>query len=129
MKDIGASRLKFALVALPCFLFLAGCGTVRLEIPEGMDDVRLLPADEPASIRVQRTIWFWLWGGKPISDNTTKQDIAEHNLKEVRMHTEQTLFEGITNPITALVSIVRRTLIVEGNPSPDSAVESPGEGT
>ncbi len=37
------------------------------------------------------------------------------NLKEVRLRTEQTLLDNILTPICAVVSIVRRTLIVEGN--------------
>ena len=107
-----STRIAAGLLALT---FLAGCGTVRLEAPEGRK-VRILPEDAPASVRIRRTVWYYLWGGSPISDNTTKQDIEEHDLKEVRIHTEQTLLEGLTNPITAVVSIVRRTLIVEGNP-------------
>jgi hypothetical protein len=96
-------------------LLIAGCGTVRLEVPPGYDDVRLLEVDEPAEVRVERTVWFWMWGGNPISDNTTKTEIEQYNLKEVRLRTEQTLLDTIITPITAVVSIVRRTLIVEGN--------------
>ena len=107
-----STRIAIGLLA---FTLLPGCGTVRLEAPEGRK-VRILPEDAPVSVRIKRTVWYSLWGGSPISDNTTKQDIEEHNLKEVRIHTEQTLLEGLTNPITAVVSIVRRTLIVEGNP-------------
>lgn len=97
-----------------CFLFLASCGTIKLEVPEGRT-VRLLEEGEPAEVRIERTVWFWLWGGRPISDNSTKQDIEQENLREVRFYTENTFFEGITNPITAFATIVRRTLIVEGN--------------
>ena len=104
---------------LACFACAAstGCGTVRLEVPPGRD-VRLLEVDEPAEIRVQRTVWFWLWGGEPISDNTAMTEIEQYDLKEVRMRTEQTLLDGILTPITAIVSIVRRTMIVEGNTTP-----------
>jgi len=111
-KVPASTRIATGLLALT---LLPGRGTVRLEAPEGRK-VRILPEDAPASIRIQRTVWYCLWGGSPISDNTTKQDIEQHDLKEVRIHTEQTLLEGLTNPITAVVSIVRRTLIVEGNP-------------
>ena len=41
------------------------------------------------------TVWFWMWGGQPISDNTTKSDIERYNLKEVRLRTEQTLLDNI----------------------------------
>ena len=100
--------------ALLAAAVLSGCGTVRLEVPPGRD-VRLLEADEPAEIHVERTLWFWLWGGNAISDNTPIQEIEKYDLKEVRVRTEQTFVDSILNPITAVVSIVRRRLIVEGN--------------
>ena len=78
-------------------------------------EVRLLEEDEPADVRVQRAVWFWLWGGRPISDNTTAQDVERHDLVEMRMRTEQTLSDNLTILFTVWVSIVRRTLIVEGN--------------
>ena len=102
-------------VAVTCLLSVAGCGTMRLVAPEGRE-VRMLSRDAPAQVHIERTVWFWLWGAKPISDNTTRQDIEQYNLREVRYETHQTLFETITNPITAIVSVSRRTLIVEGNP-------------
>lgn len=112
----GRGRRKRGLLAAVTGLLLAtGCGTVRLEVPPGHDDVRMLEADEPAEIHVERTVWFWLWGGRPISDNTTRTEIEKYNLKEVRLRTEQTLLDNILTPICAVVSIVRRTLIVEGN--------------
>ncbi len=95
-------------------LSMTGCGTVRLEVPPG-HDVRLLEQDEYAEIRVQRTVWFWLWGARPISDNSTQQDILEHNFKEVRLQTEQNMTDNLTILITGWFSIVRRTMIVEGN--------------
>ena len=96
------------------FILFSGCGTVRLEVPEG-HEVRLLAQEESAEIRVERTVWFWLWGARPISDNTTKSDIEKYNLKEVRAYTTQTMTDNLLLMITSLVSIVRRTLIVEGN--------------
>jgi hypothetical protein len=92
----------------------AGCGTVRLEVPPGRS-VRLLEVDEPAGVRVQRTVWFWLWGARPISDNTTCEDIRALDLAEVRMRTEQTMVDNVVTVIGSLVTITRRTLIVEGN--------------
>lgn len=104
-----------ALPGIAAAILLDSCGTVQLEVPPGHDSVRMLEIDEPAEIRVERTVWFWLWGGRPISDNTTRTEIEEYDLKEVRLRTEQTLLDNILTPICAVVSIVRRTLIVEGN--------------
>jgi hypothetical protein len=100
--------------ALLAAALISGCGTVRLEVPPGRN-VRMLEADEPAEIHVERTLWYWMWGGNAISDNTPAFEIEKYDLKEVRVHTEQTFIDSILNPITAVVSIVRRRLIVEGN--------------
>jgi len=100
-----------------CVILFSGCGTVRLEVPEG-HEVRLLAEEESAEIRVERTVWFWLWGARPISDNTTKSDIEKYKLKEVRAYTTQTMTDNLLLMITSLVSIVRRTLIIEGNTEP-----------
>ena len=92
-----------------------GCGTTHLVAPPGRE-VYIMPADKPAEVHVERTIWFYQWGAKAISDNTTREDIQRYNLREVRIDTYQKWYEMLINPITSLVSIQRRTLIVEGNP-------------
>lgn len=107
-------RLAPVLAAALSLLLATGCGTVRLEVPKGRA-VRLLEEDEPADVRIQRAVWFWLWGGRPISDNSTAPDVLQHDLVEMRMRTEQTLSDNLTLLFTVWVSIVRRTLIVEGN--------------
>ena len=111
LKSKSAIRIFSVLI---CVLLFSGCGTVRLEVPEG-HEVRILAQDESAEIRVERTVWFLLWGARPISDNTTKSDIEKYNLKEVRAYTTQTMTDNLLLIVTSLVSIVRRTLIVEGN--------------
>lgn len=99
---------------LICFLLFSSCGTVRLEVPKGQN-VRLLMNAESSEIRVERTVWFWLWGAKPISDNSIKSEIEKYNLKEVRAYTTQSMTDNIVTLVTSLVSITRRTLIIEGN--------------
>ena len=91
------------------------CGTTQLVAPPGRT-VRMLGEDAPAQVRSQRTVWYWVWGSKPISDNTTQEDILKYNLREVRYSTYQTLFEMMTNPLTSIVSVQRRQIVVEGNP-------------
>ena len=108
------ARIAPLIAAGVALLLTTGCGTIRLEVPKDRE-VRLLEEDEPADVRVQRTVWFWLWGGRPISDNTTVPDVLEHDLIEMRMRSEQTLSDVLTIFVTMWVSIVRRTLIVEGN--------------
>ena len=106
-------KLRF-IVVLCTALLVSSCGTVRVEVPEGQQ-VRLLAEEESAEIRVERTVWFWLWGGKAISDNSIKSDIEKYKLTEVRAFTVQTMTDNILLIVTSFVSIVRRTLVVEGN--------------
>ena len=114
MKTLQSSALIRWLCLFSCLLLFNGCGTVRLEVPPG-HEVRLLEQDEYASVKKQRTIWFWLWGGRPISDNSAKKEIEEYNLKEVRLQTEQSMTDNITNLLLVWSSIVRRTMTIEGN--------------
>ncbi len=113
------ARIFRALRGLTCAVTLTaggfGCGTTQLVAPPGRD-VRIMQADTPASVRVERTVWFWQWGARPISDNTTREDIVKYNLREVRMDAYQKWYEMVLNPILSIVSVQRRTLVVEGNP-------------
>ncbi len=107
-------RWMIILLTIAC-AGVSGCGAVNLVAPEGRT-VRILGSEEAASVTIDRTVWYAAWGGYPISDNTTRQDIERFKLREVRYTTKQTAFEMLTNPFTSIVSVVRRTLIVEGNP-------------
>jgi hypothetical protein len=99
---------------------LAGCGTVHFDAPPGQR-VRLMTRDEKAHIRIQRTVWYAFWGGKPLNDNHTASCIATNRLVEVKMSTEATVLDSILNPFTGILSFSRRTLVVEGNPRPEAA--------
>lgn len=111
------SRRSLRLLLLACVVAVPwwGCGTTQLVAPPGRD-VRIMPVDKPAQVHVERAVWFYQWGAKPISDNTTREDIERYNLREVRMDAYQQWWEMLINPIMSIVSIQRRTLIVEGNP-------------
>jgi hypothetical protein len=88
---------------------------VQIEAPPG-GRIRIMDADEPAQVRDERVVWYALWGGKPLSDTSTAETIARHGLREVRVGTELTATDSIVNAVTCFVSIVRRTVVVEGNP-------------
>lgn len=109
---------------LICLILFSSCGTVRLEVPKGQN-VRLLMNAESSEVRVERTVWFWLWGAKPISDNSIKSEVEKHNLKEVRAYTTQTMTDNIVTLVTSLVSITRRTLVIEGNTTRALPVNNP----
>jgi hypothetical protein len=92
-----------------------GCGTTLLVAPPGRE-VYIMQTDTLAQVHVERTVWFYQWGAKPFNDNTTQEDIEKYNLREVRMDAYQKWYEMLLNPIMSIVSIQRRTLVVEGNP-------------
>jgi hypothetical protein len=98
-----------------CALGLAACGAVQIEAPPG-GRIRIMDADEPAQVRDERVVWYALWGGKPLSDTSTAETISRHGLREVRVGTELTATDSIVNALTCYFSIVRRTVVVEGNP-------------
>jgi hypothetical protein len=108
------SRGSLLVVGLLAAAWL-GCGTARLVAPPGRD-VRIMPTDTPAEVHVERTLWFYQWGAKPMNDNTCREDIEKYHLREVRIDVYQKWYEMLLNPIMSIVSIQRRTLIVEGNP-------------
>ena len=95
-------------------LALTACGAVQIEAPPGTA-IRFMDGDAPAQVRDERVVWYALWGGKPLSDTSTADTIARHGLREVRVSTELTAWDSLVNFFTSFVSIVRRTVIVEGN--------------
>jgi hypothetical protein len=113
----GVMRSKKPSVALLMLMVLAaGCGTVHFDVPKGAR-VKLLEVDAPTSLRVERTVWYALWGGKPMGDNHTASIIAEYHFKEVRMSNGYSASDSIINTFTSIVTFSRRRIIVEGNPT------------
>ena len=110
---VGGAPRRRAVVLLA--LALSACGAIQIESPPGAH-LRIMDADEPASVRDERVVWYALWGGKPLSEISTAPTIAEHELREVRVSTELTPVDSVVNVVTSLVSFVRRTVVVEGNP-------------
>ncbi len=100
-------------IGLDCLL-VSGCGSVRLVAPEGRELV-LLEEEDETSVHTERRIWFWLWGSKKISDDTPAPEIEEYDLKEIRIDSKQTVLDTLINIVAGLVSIVCRTMVVEGN--------------
>jgi len=103
--------LAAALAAGVC----AACGAIQVEAPPG-SRVRYMEPDEPARVRDERVVWYALWGGKPLSDTSTAETIARHQLSEVRVSTECSAWDSIVNTFTSPFTFVRRTVVVEGNP-------------
>ena len=92
----------------------AGCGTVHFDVPQGTR-IKLLEVDSPTSMRVERTVWYALWGGKPMGDNHTASIIAQYHFKEVRMSNGYSASDSLINTFTSIVTFSRRRIIVDGN--------------
>jgi hypothetical protein len=102
------------ILAVLLVLTITGCGTIYYEAPEG-SEVEMLDRHAPAQVRVERTVWYWLWGRYALSDDSAESAIRENGLRQVRFSTKQSFVDTALNLVTSLVSIVRRTLVVEGN--------------
>ena len=83
-------------------------------MPEG-SRIKLLDRDAPASVEVERKVWYALWGGVDLSDTHTASMIAEQHLTEVRLHAKYTAWDLILNTVTSLLGFSRKTVLVEGN--------------
>lgn len=88
---------------------------MQVEAPPGAP-VRIMDLDEPAKVRDERVVWYALWGGKPLSDDSTAETIARLGLREVRVSTKLTVIDSAVNVVAGLFTIARRTVVVEGNP-------------
>jgi hypothetical protein len=102
-------------VSLAFGVAVSACGAIHIESPPG-SRLRIMGVDEPAQVRDERVVWYALWGGKPLSEISTAPTIEEHKLREVRVTTELTPYDTVVNFFTSFVSVVRRTVVVEGNP-------------
>jgi hypothetical protein len=111
--------MNHLVVATACLL-ATGCGTVHFDVPSGQR-VKLLTEDDPVAVRVEHTVWYALWGYKALSENHTAPFIATNQLVEVKMYTELSVLDSIINPFTSIFSFSRRTLVIEGNKSKESA--------
>lgn len=115
-------RLSCAALAVALIASATGCGTVHFDVPEG-SRVKLLELDAPTSVRVERTVWYALWGAKPLDDNHTASIIAEHHLTEVRLHNLYNASDVLINTFTSIFSFSRRRIIVEGNTAAAATTE------
>jgi hypothetical protein len=101
---------------LACPLFVSGCGTLYMNAPPG-SDIKLLSRNAPATVKVEKHIWFKWWGGEPLHPEEVHAAtiIKEAGLKEARIRMTNTFVDGLYSIIPGVFGFPRRTLIVEGN--------------
>lgn len=105
------------LAVIVCAWLATGCGTIYLDVPND-SNVKLLAKDAPAEYKVQRTVWYWMWGNRYLNENQDPHAwtlVEENGFKEVRLRMTNTFVDGLISAPGALVSICRRTIVVEGN--------------
>ena len=95
-------------------LLLGGCGTLYLNAPNNQS-IKLMSKYKPASVRIEKKIWFKWWGSEPIDNPDTATVIKENNLKEVRLYMTNTFVDGLLSIFPGMIGFPRRTLIIEGN--------------
>jgi len=71
----------------------------------------------PAKVKVEKRVWYALWGLIPITDNSTADLIQKYNLKNVRAESKMTILDFIISAFTSYITIVALTVEVEGEPS------------
>ena len=107
MKKIIATILIFSFI---------GCYAVRYVAPVGKD-VKAIDEMTPAKVKVQKKVWYALWGLIPITDNSTADLIQKYNLKNARATSKITILDFLISLVTSNLSIVTLTIEVEGEPS------------
>jgi hypothetical protein len=112
--------IRIVLVATAA-LGAAGCGDIHLDAPRGAR-VRLLGEKSPARVRAEQVVWFKYWGNEPFAEAETHAAtlIDHYRLREARISMVNTFADGFISTFTGPLGFPRRTLVVEGNPAPDS---------
>lgn len=95
-------------------VFITNCGTVLVNAPP-REDIRLLSETESASFKTSMKTWYVLWGLVPITNNSTADIIAKHQLKNVKVKTYYSVVDFLIGALLGGFSIYTRTTEIEGN--------------
>ena len=105
--------LLVVVLAALCTSLLPSCATVMVAAPPSTN-VKLLGEFEPAQSKVVVKNWYLLYGLVPISSNSTADQIAKYQLKDVRVKTYYGVLDWFINAITYGI-IYTNTVEIEGN--------------
>ena len=106
---------KIFLICILSFVMLTGCLNTNLVAPEN-NKVRVLGANEAVRYHKEYRNWYLLYGAVPLYTVQPEELIAEQNLTEVRVQTEDTVMDGIISFFSSALTILPQTVVVEGNP-------------
>jgi hypothetical protein len=95
---------------------LSGCFNTELIAPEN-HQVRVLTSKEPVTFHTEYKNWYLLGGVLPIYTTQPEEIIAQEQLTEVRVQTEDTISDGVITFFTAVlfIGLFPQTVVVEGN--------------
>lgn len=97
-------------------VLFSNCGTVLVNAP-AKEDVRLMSETEASSFKTKMKCWYVLWGLVPISNNSTADIIAKHQLKNTRVKTYYSFVDFLINMVLGSFTIYTNTVEIEGNVS------------
>ena len=113
LPTFGAWALGLVAVSL-----VSGCFAVEAHAPYG-PDVTLLPRGVPVEVTRRYQKWYAIWGIFPLSSREPKDVIAEEQLVEVRVYTEDSVEDAISGLFYGFFYptgiIIPQTVVVEGN--------------
>jgi|YNPNPStandDraft_1061719.scaffolds.fasta_scaffold47109_3 uncharacterized protein YceK len=95
-------------------LLITNCGTVLVNAPP-KDNVTLLAEADATTFKTSMKCWYVLWGLVPISNNSTADLIAKHNLKNVRAKAYYSFVDFLINMVLGTFTIYTNTVEIEGN--------------
>ncbi len=95
-------------------VFITNCGTILVNAPP-KEDIRLLSETEPTSFKTSMRTWYVLWGLVPITNNSTADIIAKHQLKNVKVKTYYSFVDYVIAAFLGGFTIYTKTTEIEGN--------------
>lgn len=104
------------IISIILLISFIGCYSVKYAtLPN--TDVKVLSETEYGKVKVEKKVWYALWGLIPITDNSTADIIQKYNLKRVKAESKIKFLDFVINYFTSFATIVCLTLEVEGEPA------------
>lgn len=94
--------------------FVMGCTPIIVDAPPDVG-VTLTSQFEPAPMKVEKRVWYVLYGLVPLTDNTTTDIIQKYGFKKVHVKSEQTFLDYLITVFLGTFTIATRTIVVEGS--------------
>lgn len=107
--------MKKLIAIIILFNFIA-CYAVRYVAPP-QKEVKLMSETDAGKVKLQKRVWYALYGLVPITDNSTEDLISKYNLKNVKAKSYMSFIDYLISAFTGYFTIVTLTIEVEGEPT------------